>query len=261
MKVVNVLCEKRGVDEFAFFVFTFDKNPKDKYNFNMKEFERTENLIGKENFKKIRNAKIIIFGLGGVGGYVTEMLVRSGINNLTIVDFDKVDISNINRQIIATHSSLNQNKTEAFEKRILDINPSINLKFYTKKVCEQNLTDFNLMDYDYVIDAIDSFKDKMALIKYCLKNRIKIISSMGAGNRFFDTTFEIVDISKTKNDKLARKIRLELKKCGNYKLKVCCSNTISQNESDKNKVFSISYVVASCGIKIASYVINQIIKN
>lgn len=226
----------------------------------MEIFERTINLIGEENFKKINKSKIIVFGLGGVGGYVVEMLVRAGIGSLTIVDFDKVNLSNINRQIVATHSTLNEYKTEAFEKRIKDINPNINLKIISQRVCEENIEKFNLKNYDYVIDAIDSINDKLSLIIYCLKNKIKIVSSMGAGNRYASTNFEVMDISKTKNDKLAKKIRLTLKKMGDYKLKVCCSNSISQNESDKNKVYSISFVVAECGIKIASFVINEIIK-
>lgn len=223
-------------------------------------FERTINLIGEDNFKKIQSKKVIIFGVGGVGGYLTEMLVRSGVSNLTIVDFDKVNYSNINRQIIALSSTIDENKVDCFEKRIKDINPNINLTTICDRITQDNIESFNLNSYDYVLDCIDSFKDKLALIEYCYRDKINILSSMGAGNRYKPTNFEITDIYKTKNDALARKLRCELKKKNISKLKVCCSSTISDNESDKTKVFSISYNVALCGITLASYVINDIIK-
>ena len=227
----------------------------------MSAFERTINLIGEENFSKIKNKKIIVFGVGGVGGYVVEMLVRSGINNLTIVDFDKVNESNLNRQIVALNSTLDFYKVSAFKNRILDINPCINLHISNERVCEQNLDDFYLSQYDLVIDCIDSFKDKLALIEYCLNNDINILSSMGAGNRFRQTTFKIMDIYKTQNNALARKLRFELRKKGIKKLLVCSTDSPSDNVFDKTKVFSISYNVALCGVTIASFVINSIIEN
>lgn len=227
----------------------------------MSAFERTINLIGEDNFDKIQSKKIIVFGVGGVGGYVVEMLVRSGVNNLTIVDFDKVNESNLNRQIIATNSNLNFYKVSAFKNRILDINPNINLHISTERVCEENLEDFFLNQYDIVIDCIDSFKDKLALIEFCTKNNINIISSMGAGNRYKQTSFKIVDIFKTQNNALARKLRVELRKKNIKKLLVCSTDSPSDNVFDKTKVFSISYNVALCGITIASYVINAIIEN
>ncbi len=227
----------------------------------MSAFERTINLIGSNNFDKIQSKKIIVFGVGGVGGYVVEMLVRSGVNNLTIIDFDKINDSNINRQIIATNSNVGHFKVSAFKDRILDINPCINLHISTERVCKENLDDFYLSQYDYVIDCIDSFKDKLALIEYCKKNNINIISSMGAGNRYKSTTFKILDIYKTQNNALARKLRLELRKLGIKNLTVCSTDSASDNTTDKTKVFSISYNVALCGITIASFVINDIINN
>lgn len=225
----------------------------------MDKFERTENLIGKDKFKKLQNSKIIVFGVGGVGGYVVENLVRSGINTLSIVDFDKVNVTNLNRQIIALNSTINMFKVDAFKERILDINENINLTCFKQKVCAENIEQFNLSSYDYVIDCIDSFKDKLALINYCYKNKINIVSSMGAGNRYKMTNFEVCDIFETKNDALARKLRLELKKIGVKKLDVVCSNAISDNLENKSQVLSISYMPSMCGIKLASFVINKLI--
>ena len=143
--------------------------------------------------------KVIVFGVGGVGGYVVEMLARSGITNLTIVDFDKVNITNINRQVIALHSNLGKNKVDAFKERLIDINPIINLKIENNRVTKDNVEEFNLLNYDYIIDCIDSFKDKLSLIEYCYKNKLNIISSMGAGNRYKPTNYQVQDIYKTKN--------------------------------------------------------------
>lgn len=224
------------------------------------EFERTKDLIGEVNFNKLKNSNIIIFGVGGVGGYALEMLARSGVNNITIVDFDKVNITNINRQIIALHSTIGEYKVDVFEKRLKDINPNINLTIKNEKVTKNNLDEFNLSKFDYVLDCIDSFQDKLALIEYCYFNKINIISSMGAGNRYKPTNFIVQDIFKTSNDPLARKLRANLKKIGVNKLKVCSPNTIIDNESDKTKVFSISYNVALSGITLASFIINDIIK-
>ena len=225
----------------------------------MEQFERTINLIGKENFDKIYNSKVIIFGVGGVGGYVLETLSRCGINNITIVDFDTINITNLNRQIISLHSNIGEYKVDAFYKRIKDINPSINLDVVKLKLTSQNIESFNLKNYDYVIDCIDSYKDKLCLIEYCYKNNIKIISSMSAGNRFKKTNYEITDIFKTKNDAMARKLRLDLKKLGVKKLIVCYTDSLSDNMHLKNRVLSISYNVALCGITITQYLINQII--
>lgn len=225
----------------------------------MEVFERTIALIGQEKFDKLQSKKIIVFGVGGVGGYVVEMLVRSGINNLTIVDFDKVNESNLNRQIIALNSTLGFYKVCAFKDRILDINPNINLHIVADRVTPENLDDFMLSQYDYVIDCIDSFKDKLSLIEYCYNNKIKIISSMGAGNRYKQTNFKVTDIYKTQNNALARKLRQELRKRQIKKLTVCSTDSLSDNTVDKTKVFSIAYNVALCGITIASYLINEII--
>lgn len=226
----------------------------------MERFDREINLIGMDNFNKIQSKKVIVFGVGGVGGYVVEMLVRSGISNLTIVDFDTINLTNFNRQIISLSSNINKFKVEEFEKRIRDINPNINLTVYNERLTKENIKVFNLKSYDYVIDCIDSFKDKLSLIEFCYFNKINIISSMGAGNRYKPTTYQVIDIFKTTNDALARKLRTSLKKSGVKKLKVCSCNTISDNNKDKTKVYSMSYNVALCGITLSSFIINDILK-
>jgi len=227
----------------------------------MERFNREINLIGQENFNKITQKKVIVFGIGGVGGYVVEMLVRSGVFNLTIVDFDTINLTNLNRQIISLSSNVGKLKVEEFEKRIKDINPNINLNILPIRLTKENIETFNLSEFDYVVDCIDSFKDKLALIEYCYFNNINIISSMGAGNRYKPTNYQIIDIFKTKNDGLARKLRNSLKKSGVKKLKVCYTDSISDNISERNKVYSMSYNVALCGITLSSFIINDIIKN
>lgn len=227
----------------------------------MEQFERTINLIGQENFDKIYNTKIIIFGVGGVGGYALEMLTRCGVNNITIVDFDTINITNLNRQIISLHSNLGEYKVDAFSKRIKDINPNINLSIIKERLTSENINSFNLSDFDYVVDCIDSYKDKLGLIEYCYKHNIKIISSMSAGNRYKLSNYVVTDIFKTKNDAMARKLRLDLKKLGIKKLKVCYTDSLSDNINLKTRVLSISYNVALCGATISQYLINEIIKN
>ena len=219
--------------------------------------ERTISLIGQENVDKLASKKVIVFGVGGVGGYVVEMLARSNIGHITIVDFDVVSESNINRQIIATVDSIGKLKVDCFKQRVLSINPNCDIKTIATKLDESNIQDFKIDSFDYVVDCIDMLKSKIALIEYCNKNNISIISSMGAGNRFQIPEFEICDISKTKNDGLARKLRYELKKIGVTHSKVCYT---SQDAKKQNVIGSIAYFPAMAGIKIGAFVINELIK-
>lgn len=227
----------------------------------MEEFEREINLVGEENFEKIKNSNLIILGVGGVGGYCAEFFARCGVGNITIVDFDKVSKNNINRQIIALNSTISEYKVDAFEKRLLDINPKLNLKTICKKVTETNLEEFNFEQYDYIIDSIDSFKSKIALIEYCNNHNLRLISSSGAGNRYKTTSYEIKSIFDVKNDVFARKIRVYMRRRKIKKLIVCAPNTLSDNNYiDKTKVLSMCYNIALCGATIVSFVINEIIK-
>ena len=215
--------------------------------------ERTIALIGDENYQKIKDKKVIVFGVGGVGGYVVEMLARSGLENITVVDYDTVSDSNINRQIIAITSNIGKLKVECFKERISQINNKCDVSCIAKKLTSENIESFNLKQYDFVIDCIDMVTSKIALIKYCYDNDIKIISSMGAGNRYQIPKFEICDIYKTQNDGLAKVLRSELKKQGVKHSLVCYSN---QDAKKQKLIGSIAYFPASCGIYISAYIIN-----
>ncbi len=223
----------------------------------MNQNYKTELLIGNNGVSKLKNANIIIFGIGGVGGYTCEMLVRAGIGNLTIVDFDKVDITNINRQIIALNSSVGEYKVSAMQKRILDINPAINLNIVNARVCTENVKELLNSNYDYVIDAIDSVTDKINLIVAAKELRLNIISAMGAGNRIQIPQFEVCDLYKTYNDGLAKVLRKKLKEKGINKHLVVFSK--NQATPCGDQIGSISYYPAMCGCVLAGYVINELL--
>ena len=223
----------------------------------MNQNYKTELLIGNNGVSKLKNANIIIFGIGGVGGYTCEMLVRAGIGNLTIVDFDKVDITNINRQIIALNSNVGEYKVSAMQKRILDINSAINLNIVNARVCTENVKELLNSNYDYVIDAIDSVTDKINLIVAAKELRLNIISAMGAGNRIQIPQFEVCDLYKTYNDGLAKVLRKKLKEKGINKHLVVFSK--NQATPCGDQIGSISYYPAMCGCVLAGYVINELL--
>lgn len=220
-------------------------------------FSRTKQLIG-DNFDKLKKSSVIVFGVGGVGGYVVEMLVRSGIEKITIVDFDNVDITNINRQIIALNSTIGKPKVEAMTSRVMDINPNAQIIAINKKLLPENIESFNLAGYDYVIDCIDMVTSKIALIEYCFKNNIKIISAMGAGNRKCIPEFCVADIYSTYNDGLARVMRRELKKRDVTKHMVVFTKNIAEVSGEN--IGSIAYYPSMCGCVLSAYVINELIK-
>lgn len=228
------------------------------------EFSRTQTLLGLDNMNKLINSKVIIFGIGGVGGYVVEALVRCGIKQIDIVDFDKVSITNINRQIIALHSTIDRLKIDVMKERMLDINPDVIVNTFPLFLDATNIDTFNLSNYDYVIDAIDSVTSKILLIEYCHKNNIKIISSMGTGNKLDPSLLKISDISKTSVCPLAKVVRYELRKRGINHLKVLYSteNPIKHFVEGEKKLApsSISFVPSSAGLLIASEVVKDLIK-
>ncbi|MBQ0017217.1 MAG: ThiF family adenylyltransferase [Clostridiales bacterium] len=219
--------------------------------------DRTKIVIGEDALKKLRDSKVIIFGIGGVGGYVAEMLSRSGIGNLTLVDFDVVSESNVNRQIVALNSTIGVEKVVVMKNRIGDIDKSINVETKIEKLTEENINSFNLQSFDYVIDCIDMVKSKIALMKYCYENNIKLISSMGTGNRNGIPDFEVKDIYETKDDGLARVLRRELKKIGVQKATVVCSNN---HPISSRELGSIVYFPASASCLISACVVEQLIK-
>ena len=219
---------------------------------------KTELVVGKENMQKLKKAKILILGVGGVGGYVVEMFARLGVENLTIVDFDKVDTSNINRQTIAYLSTVGKNKVEVFEKIVKDINPNCLLKSHLCKISANNLQEVFNDDFDYVIDAIDDIKAKVEVAKYCHKNNINLISSMGTGNRYKQVPqFEICDIYKTSYDKLAKKLRKLLKDEGINKLQVVYTK---QQPEQTDSLGSVVYYPLMCAGTIVSFVTNKILE-
>ena len=181
------------------------------------EFSRTELLLGETSMLKLYRSRVIIFGVGGVGGYVAEGLARSGIGQIDIVDNDTVALSNINRQIIALHSTLGRDKVDVVKERLLDINPSIKVTphkcFYLPETADR----FNFSEYDYVIDAIDTVTGKIQLILQAKEAGVPVISAMGAGNKMDPSRFEVADIYETSIDPLARVMRRELKKRGDRK--------------------------------------------
>lgn len=193
------------------------------------QFERTKLLIGEESLEKLKNARVAIFGVGGVGGYVCEALVRSGIGSFDLIDNDTVCLSNLNRQIIATHSSVGKYKVDVMRDRMLDINPEVNVKVYKCFFLPENAHEFPFAEYDYVVDAVDTVTAKIELVMKCQEEGVPIISSMGTGNKMEASAFKVTDIYKTKMCPLAKVMRYELKKRGVKKLKVVYSEEIPLN--------------------------------
>lgn len=219
------------------------------------EFEREELLIG-DKINILKNKTILVLGLGGVGGYVTESLARCGIGNLILVDYDKVDITNINRQIIATYDTVGKLKTECFKERINSINKDCRVKTLDIFYNEEN-KDIIFNDHiDYVIDCCDSLESKKILIMECFKRNIPIISSMGTGNKFHPEMFTITKLKKTDTDPLAKKLRFLLKD-NKELLDVDVLYSKEKPMEYKGKIGSISYVPSVAGLLITSYVINK----
>ncbi|WMJ80028.1 tRNA threonylcarbamoyladenosine dehydratase [Clostridium sp. MB40-C1] len=233
----------------------------------MEWLTRTEKIIGRENIEKLIKSKVVIFGIGGVGSFVTEALARSGIQNITLIDKDEVDISNINRQIIATTSSVGRAKVDVMKERILDINPLCSVTTHKVFVTQDNIKDIIGQDTDYVVDAIDTVTSKIALVVWCNENNIRLISSMGTGNKLDPTKFKVSDIYKTNVCPLAKVMRKELKTRGIKKLKVVYSEELpikiseeyKEQDQRKQSPGSISFVPSSAGLIIAGEVIKDII--
>lgn len=190
------------------------------------QFSRTELLFGKEAMDKLAGSKVAVFGIGGVGGYVCEALVRSGVGAFDLIDDDKVCLTNLNRQIIATRSTVGKYKTDVMRDRMLDINPNVEVEVHKCFFLPENADDFPWDSYDYVVDAVDTVTAKIALVMKCKEKNIPIISSMGAGNKLDGSQFKVADIYKTKVCPLAKVMRRELKKRGVKKLKVVYSEEL-----------------------------------
>lgn len=247
-----------------------------------KEFQRTQLLLGKEAMEKLKNSTVAIFGVGGVGGYVAEALARSGVGGFVLFDDDKVCLTNINRQIIATRKTIGRKKVEVMAERILDINPKAKVETYVTFYLPENADQYDFTEYDYIVDAVDTVSAKLELIVRAKEANVPIMSSMGAGNKLNPTMLEVADIYKTSMDPLAKVMRHELKKRGIKKLKVVYSKEqpitpIEEDElSCKNNCVcppgtarkctdrraipgSISFVPSVAGLIIASEVVKDLI--
>ena len=220
--------------------------------------ERTEKLIGKKAIKKLEGSKIIIYGIGGVGSYIVEGLVRAGIGNLVLVDPDNISVTNINRQIHSNIKTVGKSKIEVMKERILEINPKANVEIYNPKKLE--FKEENLIDdsFSYVIDAVDTVKTKISIIEKAKTIGIPVISAMGTGNKLEANKFEIADIYKTDVCPLARTMRKELRKRNIKDVKVVYSK--EEPVIKERTPASISYVPAICGMIIAGEVIKDILK-
>ena len=232
----------------------------------LEQFARTELLLGKDAVEHLSHCRVAVFGIGGVGGYVCEALARSGVGYLDLIDNDKVCLSNINRQIIATMKTVGEYKTRVMKNRILDINPEAVVNTYECFFLPETAADFPFDQYDYVVDAIDTVTAKIELVMQCRKAGVPIISSMGAGNKLDPTQFRVADIYKTKMDPLAKVMRRELKKRGVTKLKVvyseeepiCPAESEPQSNGRRSTPGSTAFVPSVAGLIIAGEVIKDL---
>lgn len=233
------------------------------------QFTRTQLLLGEESMDKLKNARIAVFGVGGVGGYVCEALARSGIGAFDLVDSDKVCLSNINRQIIATVNTVGQYKVDVMKERMLSINPDVEVRVHKCFFLPDNADDFPFEEYDYVVDAVDTVTAKIELVMKCKEKNIPIISSMGAGNKLEASGFKVADVYKTKMCPLAKVMRYELKKRGVKKLKVVYSEekplrpkldmSIEDNAGNKAIPGSVAFVPSVAGLIIAGEIVKDLV--
>lgn len=228
-------------------------------------FKRTEMLLGLKAMEKLKNSKVAVFGIGGVGGYVVEALSRAGVGRIDLIDNDCVSESNINRQIIATTETIGKMKTEVAKKRVKEINPNAEVNCFNLFILPENVNEFDFTVYDYIIDAIDTVSGKLAIIEKATELNIPVISSMGTGNKLDPTMFEVTDIYKTSVCPLARVMRTELKKRGIKKLKVLYSKETPKKpknpeigENGKAVPGSVSFVPSVAGLIIGGEVIKDL---
>ena len=222
-------------------------------------FERLIPLIGEENLDKIKSKKIVVLGVGGVGSYALEALIRSGVENIIIVDADNVDISNLNRQLMTNMENIGKSKVDVWEDRIKKINPQVKITKINEFITPENLHLIFDLNPDYVVDCIDTVKTKKYLIKECLKRKIKFIVSTGMGNKKDATRVKITDLSKTSYDKIAKELRIFVKQERiNGKIPVVFSD--EKPITTSGKIASIAFVPAVAGLLCANYIINDIIR-
>lgn len=234
------------------------------------QFSRSELLLGSDAIEKLKNSHVALFGVGGVGSYTAEALARCGVGEITLVDNDTVSLTNLNRQLIALHSTLGRLKVDVAKERLLDINPDLKIHTIASFFTPDTKDDIDFSYFDYVVDAIDTVSGKLALVQVCSENNIPIISSMGTGNKLDPTKFEVTDIFKTSMCPLAKVMRYELKKRGIRKLKVVYSKeepkahkAVSDEDAGNRRSIpaSVSFVPSVAGLIIAGEVIKDIVDN
>lgn len=235
----------------------------------LNQFSRTELLLGKEAMEGLENKRVAIFGIGGVGGYVCEALVRSGVGHFDLVDNDTVSLTNINRQIIATHSTVGRQKVEVMKERMLDINPNADISIHQCFFLPENANEFPFETYDYVVDAVDTVTAKIEIIMKCKELGVPVISAMGAGNKLDPSRFRVADIYKTTMCPLAKVMRKEMKKRGVKDLKVVFSDEMPVSPIETENVEplnpgkratpgSIAFAPSAAGLVLASEVIKDL---
>lgn len=228
------------------------------------QFSRTQLLLGEEAMNKLKDVRVAVFGVGGVGGFVCEALVRSGIGAFDLIDSDRVCLSNLNRQIIATHKTIDQYKVDAMHERMLEINPDVKVRTYKCFFLPENADEFPFNEYDYVVDAVDTVTAKIELVMKCKEENIPIISSMGAGNKLEASAFKVADIYKTRMCPLAKVMRRELKKRGVQKLKVVYSEEkpisplVDETTEKRSIPGSVAFVPSVAGLIIAGEIIKDL---
>ena len=222
-------------------------------------FSRSYRVFGEDNMERIINSRVIVFGLGGVGGAAAEALARAGVGTLGIVDKDTVDITNLNRQIIATDKTVGMNKTDALAERLVTINPDLKINKYNLFYLPETALEIDLSEYDFVVDCIDNVTAKLELIERANKLNIPVISSMGTGNKLHPELFEIADVNKTSVCPLARVMRRELKNRGVKKLTVVYSKE-EPIKTETSVPGSVSFTPPVAGYLMASYVMNKLIE-
>lgn len=225
----------------------------------MNQFSRTELLVGAEGIEKLKNSRVAVFGIGGVGGYVVEALARSGVGTLDLIDRDKVSLTNLNRQIIATHSTIGRYKVDVATERVLDINPEAVVYPYKTFFMPETAAEFDFSAYDYVVDAIDTVTGKIQLVMQADASHTPIISSMGAGNKMNPAAFKVADIYRTSVCPLAKVMRRELKNRGIKQLKVVYSEEVPVT---KERIpGSNAFVPSVAGLIIAGEVVNDLLRS
>ena len=229
------------------------------------EFSRLELLIGQEAMSRLTRKRVAVFGIGGVGGHVAEALARSGVGALDLIDKDTVDVTNLNRQIVALHSTIGKSKVDVMKERILDINPECQVHAYQCFYLPETKDDFDFFQYDYVVDAVDTVTAKIQLVMEAKRCKTPIISSMGAGNKMNPAAFEVADLYQTSVCPLARVMRRELKKRGIFQLKVVYSREEAIHpdfpEGEEVVPGSNAFVPSVAGLILASEVVKDLVKN